>query len=166
MIIYIEKPKESTKQLLELISEFIKAAESKIHKIIIWQDASRREGSQWLNNIIKDPSSFLSSTLSNITLIFMIARWLTQLQTSHPPKAISKDQSKKKTWFFLVSVYEMRKLWQSPAAPRLSFISQNDVTCPFMNQLLAMEAELPWMAWNIQGSHSLFSEVEERDCIP
>ena len=65
-----------------------------------------------------------------------------------------------------MSIYEMRKLSQSPAAPMLSFISQNDVTCPFMNQWLAMEAELPRMAWNIQGSRSLFSEIEERDCIP
>lgn len=73
----------------------------------------------------------------------MVARRLTQLQTSHPPKATSKDQSKKKTWFFLVSIYEMRKLSQSPAAHMLSFISWNDVTCSFVNQLLAMKAELP-----------------------
>ena len=31
IIIYIEKPKESTKQLLELISEFNKVAESKVN---------------------------------------------------------------------------------------------------------------------------------------
>ena len=51
------------------------------------------------------------------SLIF-IARWLTQLQTLHPPKAISKDQSKKKN-IVLPCVYLWdEKTFTEPCCPQ------------------------------------------------
>lgn len=103
-----------------------------------------------LGNVMEVPgSSELSTVRTQCCPSWVHDDW--QPQMSHRCEAMSKGQSEKRGHASSLRPLLRWGDFQSPA-PRLSFTGQKGVTCPFMNQSLAKEAELSWSAWNTQDS--------------